>query len=36
MEETTGAYYPDRTVERRIRSIKQKIAAVAKEMKGTG
>lgn len=36
MQEVTGQYYPDRKVERRIRSIKNKIAAVAKELRETG
>lgn len=35
MEELTGEYYTDRKVERRIRSIKAKIADAAKELKET-
>ena len=36
MEEQTGEYYPDRRVERRIHTIKAKIADVAKRMKESG
>lgn len=36
MEELTGEYYPDRRVERRIHSIKAKIADVAKRLKESG